>query len=331
MTERPRQAYVTNVANLCEFVKRLPQSNVKFVFFYADKMDVPRVVATGGKHKDWYIVPGQHSNYFYAYKKSNLVYMVSDMRLKQRGTVMLYTSKLNRTRPQTRPKDTAYLGNHIDFSIQDTREGRVYFRTHWTEYFECNDDLNFFQRRADDVCNFLTADKSFGKTTCVTRDNKPMYQLDFIFSNKTHQEIIEDLYNASQGTLKKRGQAGGAFRIDPFKNYKGISTSSPDFHRFMNRSIFVDLWSSIRVTPLYVYMYFDEGNELDEKGQKAIQYVVEFNEDATVAFSVSSHQALKACWTELNINIASLTEKRMLSKWKRSCSDFITSNFAVMK
>jgi hypothetical protein len=261
------------------------------------------------------------------------------MRLTQKGTVALYTAKVNRARARLAPypKDIAYLGNHIDFSIHDTRNMRnvvetnqieVYYNTHWTEYFERNDAENTFERRADEICNFNAILKPFGKTKCIDRHNIPLYQLDRIFKDKKHQEIIEDLWKASNG---KPLSKGGAPRQEPYgyKSYKGVHTLSPEFFNFVHRTVFSKLWDKMIHTPLYVYQYFDEGNELDAMGNKAIHYVIEFNETRTIAFSISSHRALKACWTELNVDVSSAREKRALSHWRRACSDFLAIDFYI--
>jgi hypothetical protein len=337
VVERARE---THAANLTAFVKRLPQSHVKFVFFFADKMDSPRVITTCGKHKDWFLVPGQTRNYCYAYVRSDLVYVVTRMRLKQKDTVVLYTAEMSRVRPETDPKDVAYLGNHIDFSIQDTRGltattgSAVYYNSHWTEYFESADSPFTFERRAIDDCNFIAATKPFGKTVCVDRYNVPKHKLDYVFKDKKHQEIIEDLWKASEGkhVVVTRGGAPGS-EVPPvgYKSYKGIHTLSPVFFEFMNRFIFSELWHKVVSEPLHVYQIFDEGNELDAiGGNKAIHYVVEFNEQRSIAFSVSSHRALKACWTNVNLDNASKRERRALSNWRSACSELLANDFTLL-
>ena len=324
------------VKNLTTFVRYLPETHIKFVFFRAENMDTPLIVTTFGKHGDWYIVPGRDANYCYAYKKSDLCFMVTDMRLKQKSTISLYTAKLNHVRQATRLKshqlksmmnDIAYLGNHIDFSVQDNQSGDVYYKTHWTAYFERTDAELTFERKADEICNFMNTTihaRPFGKTSCIDSHNQHLYRLDRIFQDKKHQEIVEDLWKASNG--QKVSQKGGMPpRHEPYgyKSYKDMDTLRPEFYNFMNRSIFSKLFDEMDHTPFYVYRYFDEGNELHANGNKAIQYVVEYDEARTIAFVVSSHRALKACWAELNSTGTSLREKRALRSWHRACSEFL--------
>ena len=318
-----------HVQRLTSFIKYLVPSDIKFVFFYAENMDKPHVVTTFGKHQDWYITPGKDANYCYAYMKSNLAYMVTHMRLKQKGTIALYTAKLTRLVPGTPRKDIAYLGNHIDFSVHNEQSSGIYFKTHWTEYLS-RDNAKTFERRADEVCNFKAppSKNAFGKTQCVDRHGRPLYQLDRIFSDKKQQGIIEDLWKASTG--RAVSMRGGAPRGAPpqRKSYKGMDTLRPDFFKFMNRTIFNELWDKIAHAPFYVYQYFDEGNELDPvQGNTAIQFVVEFEEGRTLAFAVSSHRALKACWADANTGQVSVREKRALARWHRACSEFLATDF----
>ena len=95
----------------------------------------------------------------------------------------------------------------------------------------------------------------------------------------------------------------------------------------MNLTIFSELWLKMRHEPLFVFQYYDEGNELDEQGNKSIQYIVEFEETRTVAFAVSAHRALKACWTNMNKAAASLREKRALTSWNQACVHFLATDF----
>ena len=318
-----------HVLNLTNFIKYLPQTYIKFIFFKASNMDRPIVATVLRKHKEWYITPGQESNYVYAYTESDLKYMVTKMRVKDR-TTMLYNAKVNRLTPTTHAKDVAYLGNHIDFHVE-CNHTCVYFNAHWTEYLEDVTNANNFKRNADDSCNFLTGEKNFVKTMCVNRNNDPLHQISSIFLEKAQLSIIEDLWKATNGHTFKRGQPGGSPQ-EPrgYKSYKGVNIMTPEFYTFMNKSIFQELFNNThrnRHTPEYVYQYFDEGNDLLQDGNKSVQYVIEFEENRTIAFSISSHRALKACWTSMNKNMASNREKRALGIWNRACKELVNTDF----
>lgn len=317
-----------HVKNLDMFIKHLKPTRIQFVFFNASNMDKPLVMTTFGKHKDWYIIPGQSTNYCYAYTKSNLTYMVTHLRIKQKGTIVLYNVKLNRVNKTktTKTNDVAYLGNHIDFSIHNSRND-VFYSVHLTEYFERNNDLNSFDRKATTDCNFITPVlRSFGKTSCLNGQNVHLFQLDKVIAEKNKQTIIEDLWRASTGNLIL--QRGGVPRQPEwYKSYKGIDTTSTDFFEFINISIFQGLWKKMRHSPQYVYQYLDQDNELDPFGNKSIQYIVEFEEQNTIAFAISSHRALKACWTGLNLDIASIREKRAFAHWQNECVKLLATDF----
>lgn len=316
------------VQNLEMFIKHLLQTRIKFIFFNADNMDKPLLATSFGKHKEWFIIPGKHKNYCYAYTKSNLVYMVSHLRIKQKGTIILYNVKLNQIDKKTKTNDIAYLGNHIDFSIHKSHND-VFFSVHLTDYIERDQYENSFDRRITTDCNFITPTlKSFGKTSCLDRKNIHLFQLDRMIPEKNKHAIIEDLWRASNGILTKKHQGGAPRQPEWYKSYKGVDTVCPEFYAFINRSIFEHLWKKLRHLPQYVYQYFDEGNELDPiTGNKSIQYVIEFEEQWTIAFAISSHRALKACWTEMNMDVASIREKRAFTHWKQQCVKFLANNF----
>ena len=93
----------------------------------------------------------------------------------------------------------------------------------------------------------------------------------------------------------------------------------------MSRSIFSKLWQQLgQWVPERVCVFFDQENELDDfLGNKSMHYVVEIRDYSAFAFSISTHRALKACWTDANISIASMREKRALGGWKRACFELL--------
>ena len=166
------------------------------------------------------------------------------------------------------------------------------------------------------------------KTQCVNKDNQPLFQIDQVFSEKLHLDMIHDFYKASNGFIKDSKKCGAHREPDGVKTYKNIDIECTAFYEFMNASIFEKLWPKFRHVALNVYMYFDQDNELDvESGNKSIQYIIEFEENRVVAFAVSRHRALKACWTDLNKSEASLREKRSLAHWKLQCKEFLRTDF----
>jgi hypothetical protein len=239
--------------------------------------------------------------------------------------------KTKKTNSKDKEDDIAYLGNHVDFSINNSTVD-VFYNAHWTEYHERNDETNTFERRANYICTFLTAsEKNIGKTQCVDQNNAPLFLLDRVFTDKSQQDVIKDLWKASNGLHVPHQKGGIPIERRGYKSYKGITTMCTQFYEFMNLTIFSQLWNKMRHTPLNVYQYFDEGNDLDPLGNKSVQYVIEFDEGRTLAIAVSSHRALKACWTAdaANKDVASIREKRALNHWHLECARLLATDFYI--
>ena len=301
-----QMSFATTVSNLNNFINHLAPSQIKFIFFQADRMDKPLISTLFGKFNNWYIVPGKDVNYCHAYLKSDLVHTISNLRVNK---------SINSFCPSS----------HIDFSIHANQKDSLYYNTHLTQY---NDGENSFERYADYACNFISGSgKHFGKTQCVNKDNKPLFQIDQVITEKLHLDMIHDFYKASNGFLKDISKSAHR-EPDGVKTYKNIDIECTAFYEFMNASIFEKLWPKFRHVALNVYMYFDQDNELDvESGNKSIQYIIEFEENRVVAFAVSRHRALKACWTDLNKSEASMREKRSLAHWTLQCKEFLRTDF----
>ena len=316
-------------ANLATWVKYLAPTYVKILFFKASDMETPLLLTTLGKNKEWLVAPGIDTHYAYAYAQSDMVYMVSNMRIKNKRTIALYTADVHRssTRGIGDPKEIAYLGNHVDFSIHDNLGGDVHYRTHWTYYVERVGRNLEFDRHVAMFCNFRTPGKPFAKTVCVNEINQPVCSIDKVCLKQTHREIVEDFWKASNGKLGGGGGPGqsGGTRLHGDKKYEGVGLFDRDFYKFMDRSIFSKLWLQIgHHVPERVCVFFDQENELDgAAGNKALHYVVEIRDYSAVAFSVSTHRALKACWTDANLSIASMRERRALGSWNRSCAELL--------
>lgn len=293
--------------NLNNFINSLAQTHIKFISFQADRMDKPLISTLFGKFNNWYIVPGKDVNYCHAYLKSDLVHTISNLR--NRRVISLYKKNIN------------CLSSHIDFSIHANQKDPLYYNAQWIQYNERRDGENSFERHADYACNFIyVSGKHFGKTQCVNKDNKPLFQIDQVFSEKLHLDMIHDFYKASNGFIKDISKSAHR-EPNGVKTYKNIDIECTAFYEFMNAIIFEKLWPKFRHDALNVYMYFDQ------EGNKSIQYIIEFEENRVVAFAVSRHLALKSCWTDLNKTEASMREKRALAHWKLECKEFLRTDF----
>jgi hypothetical protein len=320
-------------------------TKIKFVFFGARDLDKPIIATSFGRHRgrsgDWFIVPGPDKHYCYAYQESQIKYMVTELQVRARtGPIALYDVKLTRMTHKTKDDDIANLGNHIDFSILKSRS-EAYFSIHWTIYDEGNGDLNSFTRNSTrHQCSILPDEdkimsKDFvEKAECVNNKNIPVNVLPDIFDEVKDRVLIHDLCKASIGVSagKKMVVVGGTDSGGP-KRYKGLYVIGPEFFKFVAdtfiRPLTEHVLGTIGSEAISVCQYFDEESRLHDDGGKSIQYIVEFGERRVVAFSISAHRAIKACWTSLNKNDASEKEKKCLRQWLQTCTLLLSTDFSL--
>jgi len=334
MTSSTLTIHSKYVENMNTFVSSLEDARIYFMFFMADKMDEPVVCDVFSQYNDWYIINGQDNNYWYAYTKSEITFMISNLRVKKyNGPIMLYTVDLSKK--SSNDSEIAYLGNHLDFSIHKSKK-EVYFKTHWTAYIE-NEGLQF-DRDPSLVCNFIAKEdeikagiaKFVDTTVCVYgKDNRPIGMLKTKYDDKLHREIVHDLCQVAIGIPLKhnRSYTGGTPKTHS-KIYKGILVTSPEFYKFIANTIFEPLFANVKLTPSHVLQYFDEGNEFHKNGNQSIQYIIEFEvADTAIALSISSHRALKSCWTSLNKANSSEKEKKCLKQWLKTCKSVHNTDY----
>ena len=320
-------AYCNNIGS---FVNKLPAVNIKFLFFFSNALDKPVVATLFSEYKDYYIVPGRDKNYWYAYKISNVKYLVSDYQVDARsGPIKLFSVNLSRKSHEANDINDAYLGNHIDFSIHKNRD-HIFFKTHWTEYTDTSGSPIFFTRSSDQTCNFLlnqdVVNQSYTKfanqTMCVQgKQNTPIGKIEIIYTDEQDKRLIHDLCRVAitNQTMKK----GGAPIPDIAgnKKYKGIEPTSSDLIHFVAKTLLRPLLQKVNRIDYCVYQYIDDGCVLNKNGCKSIQYVIEFDEDQVLIISVSTHRALKACWASLNTKESSEKEKKCLRQWLNCAKD----------
>ena len=148
-----------------------------------------------------------------------------------------------------------------------------------------------------------------------------------VFTESKDRVLIHDLCKASTIGLEYSSKiVGGTDKSGP-KRYKGLYVMGPEFYKFMADTFIGPLIDQVGWMAQWIYQYFDEDSRLHDDGGKSIQYVIEFNEDKVVVFSVSAHRAIKACWTSLNKNIASEKEKKCLRQWTAACKTLLKTDF----
>lgn len=322
--------------NITNFVQSLPIVNIKFLFFFSSALDKPVIGTLFSKFKNWFIVPGHDANYWYAYKRSHLQYLVSNYQVyAHNGPIKLFSVQVARKNQDENNDHFAYLGNHIDFSIHRNNQD-VFVKSHWTEYTDTNHIPVFFTRSVNQTCNFLlndpitTFDKFVHNTTCVRgRQNIPICNIDKMYSTKDSR-LVYDLCKAAQTAQSIQttqimqthiGKKGGAAipSVAGKKKYKTLTPLSQEFIEFVANSLLQPLLKVAKRIDYCVYEYFDDGCILHKSGCKTIQYIIEFEEDQVIVLGISTHQALKACYASLNIKTASEKEKKCARRWMENC------------
>lgn len=332
--------YTKYVSNLTSFVQKLPSSQIMFIFFQAHKLDEPIVVTLFGFYNDWYIVPGQDPNYCYAYEPSEIKYIVSNFQVRpSNGPIVMYNVNIKRAhKDQHSSQDIANIGNHVDFSIQKSKTD-VFFSVHYTSYNdEGNDTLHLFTRNVAQQCNFLVNETKIGlknfaiQTDCVDRKNVPINKLANVFYEKDEAKLVHNLCKISVGQRPSNNPVliyGGADR-GRVSTYKGLLIYGPEFIKFMAETFISPLVDKLGNAES-IYQYYDKNSMLATNASKSMQYVIELSENRVVVFAISTHRALKSCWTFNNKSIASEKEKKCLKQWMTTCNAILATDFRTKK
>lgn len=317
MTKELQQNYVEN---LNMFIQSLQKTNIMFFYFEARKLDSPKIETVFGHYGDWYISPGEDINYCYAYAESEIKYIVSNIKVRQTDLPIVISKG-----------DLANIGNHIDFSIHKSRQD-VFFKVHYTAYsevFESDDELVLFTRDASNQCNFLVDKEAIMSkklnVKCVDSKNKQINEFANVFYDKNQAQLVHDLCKKSiQRESKHLHQLGGVDQGHS-SSYKGFYIIGQEIHKFVLDTFIQPLIT--KISPKrgvdQMFAFLDQHSFLDPKGSKSIQYIVEFSGDRVVVFSISTHRALKACWTMHNKSIASEKEKKCLKQWMKTCATLV--------
>ena len=322
----------TLVNNVAEFTKSLPSINVKFVFFLANKLDEPILIQDLVKFGDWHLAHGKDLNFVYAYKESEIKYIVTDLQTRPtKLPITCFNVKLNRPYSNADPHGIANIGNHVDFSIQCSMTD-VFYSVHYISYKEGNGMLNLFTRNVAQQCNFLfdkaaIMSKQFAKNTaCVDRKNHPITQVANVFHEPEESKLIHDLAKISLGKDPDAVlQAGGADH-GKASTYKGLLAFGPELIKFVAATLIRPITTIITDVEC-IYKFLDQYSTLGKNTGKSMQYVVEFSEDKVLVFSISVHRALKACWTYLNKATTSEREKKCLRQWHTTCKTILARDF----
>jgi hypothetical protein len=220
------------------------------------------------------------------------------------------------------------LANHIDFSIHKSRQD-VFFKVHYTAYsevFESDDELVLFTRDASNQCKFLVDKEAIMakkfNVKCVDSKNTQINEFANVFYDKNQAQLVHDLCKISiQQESKHVHQLGGVDQGHS-SSYKGFYIIGQEIHKFVLDTFIQPLIT--KISPKRgIYQMFAFLDQHSFLGSKSIQYIVEFSGDRVVVFSISTHRALKACWTMHNKSIASEKEKKCLKQWMKTCATLL--------
>ena len=281
--------YGTFAKNIGAFIKGLPESSVRFLYFGND-MTTPLIKDT---FKEWkpkgvalcYILGGSSVNYCYVYQKTRLVGLLQG-------------------------KTNVYHGNHITFGFIAGRNDAIYIKTHVTTYAEdvfivaqytkSRSECNFTYHPAHMLSPTLFSTSTqcenikfanvklgaFYETYPISNANIIIYLLCCVL-----QGIISGGQKRSikQAPLcKRRGRKcikGGAIAA-----YKGITFMTDTFVEFLSTHM-LQAVKRARQDLLSASVLFD-----DLHHNNTIVILYDFDDDTRNIFYIDSVMALTACY-----------------------------------
>jgi len=300
------------VGNMNRFIASLPPCNVAFLFFYADHLDKPCIICTTKKYSiinsDFYIVQGQDPNYFYVYSSDNVKFLVTNCRLKKSEPAAVYSVDIVDVDYQGEDGvDSVFLGNHLDFSISNSRKSGPFFKIHYTEY-EARGSATVFGRNINQ-CNIdmdphaINGSLSAFKSQ-VCYNNKLMTIGTAYAESKYRVDLIQNLARIAIGGLGQAGaQDGGTPFTLPMKKYKNIHIGDSAFHEFIKGHLFHNSNSDFESATMI----------LDLENSQTIYVWVHFTEYKEKLVMLNAHQALKAAHAFKNPATASGKEYKCLA------------------
>lgn len=264
--------YDTQLKNLTNAIDRLPQTDIKFLFFLAYDMSMPKVRTTFKRFKVdktmCYIVSGISTNYWYIYKESVLKYITSP--LKPSKSPGVHQTRILQAR---KDGDTNH-GDHITYSITRLRSlPHSLVLPHFTEYID-DGKFNFtkVQRDYNFMLNpmYVTTYKQFlSDTPFMTKSGDlPGLRIDQIYNDQVTYKVIYTLCDVALNATALRGGAKKAYK-EEILNQKGgthtlydkVSFDTDEFIDFISKTLFQRV-ASIKDNLETIQVMYDENNEL---------------------------------------------------------------------
>lgn len=202
-------SYDDALDRLERFVAKLPTTNVEFIFFLANEnkpsyRDEFKKCNHDGQ--TYYISHGFSKNFIYAYRESDIKYIVSVLGRKKTQPATIFDVDVHA------PGGDCNLGNHVDYSINRQKNGDILIRTHLTVYEDdAANPTNFV--RSESHCNFmldasqLDTFDDFKLTKCAAKPPKiPKIDISYTYE-EPDQKIVYKLTRLVSGLDTPSGGA----------------------------------------------------------------------------------------------------------------------------
>lgn len=326
-----KEDYLDQIAYLRTYHSNLQTTGVKFLFFYADNLDAPKVrddfKLMNVNGSPCYLVNGVHANFYYVFRESHIKYLVSVKSVTHKNYATIYNVAIQGTHGKVNH------GDHIDFGIIKPRSSpSTIVKTHRTVYRDLG---NYeFDRTEDGQCNFpfdvsqLGSVQDFLGISCTKVDGSVIHgcTMGSTYASKLDQMAIYRLCRAMMGytvgggksvrhvhyrgertpilTGRKKGtyvMHGGTKRyLKGGGNYKGVSFMTDVFIGFL-RDMVLRKVAQAREDLNTIQILFDELNEFGENANEHIVIIYDFHDGLRNIFYLKTTMMLKACYADSKI------------------------------
>lgn len=335
--------YATAVQNMTGFMQSLPSSSVQFLFFLAHDLTRPKVctsmsvVDVGGQ--TFYLTPGSTSNFWYAYSKGYIQYVVTpvaplgspSMSTTSGSQPRAFNATINSSGPTPLPPVSipqllVEHGKHLDFGLIRTRADGLVVKSHLTNYIELSDGS--FSRTINE-CNFkmssavamLGSGTAFSGCVCETA---PVHTMVGNVYDSAHSNMLRLLCSKaaglafSGGRWKRVSKKPGNKAIRSGGSIVGpgtfLSAGFVDFlaHRLLQR--IADLRPDLGAARVF----YDEDDGVAEGSSSNIVVWYDFEDSASSMFQLDASTVFDA-YHASSASSASAYPPRMTAEQKRRC------------
>lgn len=280
--------YESCIHNLDTLMTNLETSDVKFLFFFASKLDEPKVRTSLKRwhinDNEFYIMYGLDKANVYVYRKSELTVLVD--------AFDSFTEVIT--------------CNHVDFGIvrhrnrPDETMDKILIKSNYTSY--SNLDI-VPATRNEDHCNFIVKDQNFNdfdefcKTACESTYGAKLGELHNVYPDPRDRLVVFSLCRAAfYGCVG--GGGARANSVGAPLTYGGVSFMTDTFVRYVSENLIQPVEQLRPYDLISVKVFFDEGNELSHRGNRNIIVIYDFDRSSSNIFYIDTLMLLTACYAE---------------------------------